>query len=219
MTRVAQLRADRVVRAEYEARLAQRHYQAVDPDNRLVAAELERRWEVALQAVVEAREELERMASHPQIPELTAEMKAHLQDVGRHLPDLWASGRLTPAQQKEVLRSLIRRVIVTRPTPDTIEARVVWVSGATTSFSVHPPILRGADVSGYERLVERILALGGAGIPGPRNRSPGDSRGLSFCSQCTHSCLAGRGDPTSTRTNRASPSSSRPKPRSRENGL
>ncbi len=151
-------------------------------------------------------------------PPLTAEMKAHLQDLGRHLPELWASGRLTPAQQKEVLRSLIRRVILTRPTPDTIEARVVWVSGATTSFSVHPPILRGADVSGYERLVERILALGGAGIPGPRNRSPGDSRGLSFCSQCTHSCLAGRGDPTSARTNLASPSSSRPKPRSRDNG-
>ncbi len=42
-TRMAQLRADRVERAEYEARLAKLHYQAVDPDNRLVAAELERR--------------------------------------------------------------------------------------------------------------------------------------------------------------------------------
>jgi len=70
------------------------------------------------------------MAAQPQIPELTAEMKAQLQDLGRHLPELWASGRLTPAQQKEVLRSLIRRVILTRPTPDTVEARVVWVSGA-----------------------------------------------------------------------------------------
>ncbi len=100
-------------------------------------------------------------------PPLTAEMKAHLQDLGRHLPELWASGRLTPAQQKEVLRSLIRRVILTRPTPDTIEARVVWVSGATTSFSVHPPILRGADVSGYEQPVERILALGAQGYQDP----------------------------------------------------
>lgn len=43
VTRLAKLRADQVARAEYEARLAQRHYQAVDPDNRLVAAELERR--------------------------------------------------------------------------------------------------------------------------------------------------------------------------------
>jgi hypothetical protein len=101
---------------------------------------------------------MERMASHPQIAELPTEMKAQLQDLGRHLPDLWASERLTPAQQKEVLRSLIRRVIVTRPTADTIEARVVWVSGAVTPLSVHPPILRGSDVSGYEQLVERILA-------------------------------------------------------------
>jgi hypothetical protein len=41
--RVAKLRADQLARAEYEAGLAQRHYQAVDPNNRLVAAELERR--------------------------------------------------------------------------------------------------------------------------------------------------------------------------------
>src|SRR5712692_4563942 len=112
VTRLEKLRADQLARAEYEAGLAQRHYQAVDPDNRLVAAELERRWEIALQAVVEAREEMERMASHPHIPELTGEMKAQLQDLGRHLPAMWAGGHLTPAQQKEVLRSLIRRIIV-----------------------------------------------------------------------------------------------------------
>jgi hypothetical protein len=41
--RLAQLRADQLARAEYEAGLAKPHYQAVDPDNRLVAAELERR--------------------------------------------------------------------------------------------------------------------------------------------------------------------------------
>lgn len=52
--REMELRADQLARAEYEAELAQRHYQAVDPANRLVAAELERRWEIALQAVVEA---------------------------------------------------------------------------------------------------------------------------------------------------------------------
>src|SRR5438034_2490121 len=58
---------------------------------------------------------------------LTEEMKEQLQDIGRHLPAMWASGCLTPAHQKEVLRSLIRRIIVTRPTPDTVEARIVWV--------------------------------------------------------------------------------------------
>src|SRR5260370_1252776 len=65
-----------------------------------------------------------------------------------------------PDEQIGLVRSLIRRIIVTRPTPDTVEARVVWVSGAVTPFSVHPPISRGSDVSGYEHLVERILTLG-----------------------------------------------------------
>ncbi len=164
---MAKLRADQLARAEYEAGLAQRYYQAVDPANRLVAAELERRWEGALQAVVEAREEMERMASQPQIPELTEDMKEQLQDLGKYLPAMWTSGRLTPAHQKELLRSLIRRIIVTRPTPDTVEARVVWVSGAVTPFWVHPPIARGSDVNGYEQLVERVLTLGAQGYQDP----------------------------------------------------
>jgi hypothetical protein len=45
-----------VTRVAYEVRLARRQYDAVDPDNRLVAAELERRWELALRAGVEARD-------------------------------------------------------------------------------------------------------------------------------------------------------------------
>jgi hypothetical protein len=40
--------------AQYEVRLAARRYEAVDPDNRLVAAELEARWNVALQSAGES---------------------------------------------------------------------------------------------------------------------------------------------------------------------
>lgn len=83
--------------------------------------------------------------------------------VGQHLPQLWASGRLTPAHQKELLRSLIRRVIVTKPLPDVLEAKIVWVSGAVTPLKVSPAILRETDLQDYERLVARILALGEAG--------------------------------------------------------
>lgn len=49
--RLGQQYADQVARADYEARLAERQYRAVDPDNRLVAAELERRWELALRGL------------------------------------------------------------------------------------------------------------------------------------------------------------------------
>jgi hypothetical protein len=76
--RLAQHYADQIARAEYEARLAQRQYQAVDPENRLVAAELERRWELALRAVAEAREAAEAFARQPDRPSLTPEMQAQV---------------------------------------------------------------------------------------------------------------------------------------------
>jgi DNA invertase Pin-like site-specific DNA recombinase len=160
---VVQQYTEQVRRAEYEARVAQRQYQAVAPDHRLVAAELERHWEVALRAVTAAREAAERWVSQPPAPSLSPAMAAHLRDLGQSLPALWAQGRFTPAQQKELLRSLIRHVIVTRPVPDTVEAKVVWLSGAVTPLEVHPPILRQSDVHGYAQFVERVLALGSAG--------------------------------------------------------
>lgn len=164
--RRAQQYADQVRRAEYEARLAERQYRAVDPDYRLVAAaELERRWELALQAVAAAHEAAERFAQPPPAPALAPALRAQLQDVGRHLPTLWSSGRLAPAQQKELLRSLIRRLILTRPVPDTVEVRVVWVSGAMSQLTVHPPIHRAADVSDDPRVVQRVLALAAEGHP------------------------------------------------------
>jgi DNA invertase Pin-like site-specific DNA recombinase len=165
--RLAQHHMDQVARAEYEARLAERQYQAVDPENRLVAAELERRWEVALRAVVEAREAAERFAQLLPAPALDPALAAQLRDLGRCLPALWASGRLTPTQQKELLRSLIRRVIVTRPVPDTLEVRVVWVSGAVTPLTLHPPIQHKEAVAGYEEFVARVLELGAAGHSDP----------------------------------------------------
>src|SRR5438034_11443355 len=80
--RLVQQHAEQVKRAEYEARLAQRQYQAVDPDNRLVAAELERRWELALRTVAEAREVAERVAAQPPVPPFDHALKEQLRDLG-----------------------------------------------------------------------------------------------------------------------------------------
>jgi DNA invertase Pin-like site-specific DNA recombinase len=163
--RVAQQYADRVARAEYEAHLARKGYMAVDPENRLVAAELERRWESALQALAAAREAAERVAQPPAAPTLTPELRAQLQDVGRHLPTLWTSGRLRPEHKKELLRSLVRRVIVARPVASTVEVKIVWVSGAMSPLTLHPSVHRAVDVGDYARVVERVLALAREGHP------------------------------------------------------
>jgi DNA invertase Pin-like site-specific DNA recombinase len=83
--RLLQQHTDRVKQAEYEARLAQRRYQAVDPDHRLVAAELERQWELALRTLVEAREAGEHIAQTPPPPALDPALRDQLRDLGRHL--------------------------------------------------------------------------------------------------------------------------------------
>jgi len=92
--RLAQHYADQVKRAEYEAKLAQRQYDAVDPDNRLVAGELERRWEMALRALQEAQEAQERFTATPRTPPLDPVLRDQLNDLGQQLPALWTSGRL-----------------------------------------------------------------------------------------------------------------------------
>lgn len=161
--RLAQQYADQVTRAEYEARLAQRQYLAADPDNRLVAGELERRWELALRALAEAREAAERFAASPAVPTLDATMRTQVRDLGQHLPALWESGQLTPAHKKELLRSLIRRVVLTKPRPDTVTATVIWVSGAMTPLTIRPPLNRTANLGEYDRLVARLGALCAAG--------------------------------------------------------
>ncbi len=161
---VARQHAEQVARAEYEVRLAQKQYDAVDPENRLVAAELERRWEHALHALAAARAAAEQAAASAPAPvALAPVLRAQLQDLGPRMPELWASERLTVVHKKELLRSLIRRVILTRPVADVIEVKLVWISGALSLLTVRPPIWRTSDLGAYEQLVERVRALSAAG--------------------------------------------------------
>jgi DNA invertase Pin-like site-specific DNA recombinase len=159
----AQHHADQIKRAEYEARLAEKQYRLVDPENRLVAAELEHRWELALRALAEARDVAQRFAQMPVAPVLDPALRRQLHDVGAHLPALWASGRLRPEQQKELLRSLIRRVVLTRPEPETVEVTIVWVSGALSRLSVRPPLNRSVNLREYAQIVARVGELSAQG--------------------------------------------------------
>jgi DNA invertase Pin-like site-specific DNA recombinase len=156
--------AEQVARAEYEVALAQRQYLAVDPDNRLVAAELERRWEAALQALAAARERAAQVLAQLEQPStLEPALRAQLRELGPRMPELWTSGRLSSVHKKELLRSLIRRIIVKRPVPARIELQIVWVSGAWSRLTVQPGLQRTAELEDYARLVERVRALSSVG--------------------------------------------------------
>jgi DNA invertase Pin-like site-specific DNA recombinase len=150
---------DRVKGAAYEVGLAEKRYRSVDPENRLVASELERGWEEALQALSEAEEAAQRFERERPESTLDPTLQEQLSDLGARLPELWESGRLRAEHKKDLLRSLIRCVVLSRPAPDTIEVRIVWVSGAVSPIMVRPKISRAKDLSEYTVLVEKILAL------------------------------------------------------------
>jgi hypothetical protein len=99
------------------------------------------------------------MVAAPAVPRLDPDLRAQLQDLGPQMPALWASGRLTLVHQKELLRSLVRRVILTRPVADVVQVKIVWISGAVSQLTVQPPIWRTADLGDYEALVRRIGEL------------------------------------------------------------
>jgi hypothetical protein len=148
---------EQLKRVRYAAQLAQRQYDAVDPDNRLVAAELERRWEQQLQQLRQTEEEHHHFQQTPLPTGVPPELQEQFREVSRHLPELWPS--LRNAQKKQLLRSLIGQVIIRRPAPDQIQLRVVWVSGYYTDYEAWTPIWRQKDVSNYEQMVERIRQL------------------------------------------------------------
>jgi DNA invertase Pin-like site-specific DNA recombinase len=160
--RLAQQWQERLKRAQYEAQLAQRQYDAVDPDNRLVAAELERRWEARLLQLQETQEAYERFAQTAPQTGLAPELRAQLQNIAETLPDLWP--QLANEPKKELLRSLIASVICTREAPDRVQVKVVWVSGHYSVYEVRTRALCQEEVTAHDAMVARIEELWRGGL-------------------------------------------------------
>jgi hypothetical protein len=146
-------------RLRYQAALAERQYNQVDPDNRLVAAELERRWESSLQALRQAEEAYTQV--QPETPQplgLSAELKEAFLTVGQKLPELWQQDVLSRPQKKALLRCLIEKVIVHRITQDSVQTRIVWRGGETTALDVPVPVGAFTDLSTAHEMETLILA-------------------------------------------------------------
>jgi DNA invertase Pin-like site-specific DNA recombinase len=160
--RLAQQWEERLKRAQYEAQLAERQYNAVDPDNRLVAAELERRWETTLRHLQDTQAAYDRFQQTPMPSTLSPDLRTQLAHLSETLPDVWET--LPYDQRKELLRCLIARVICTKVAPDRVEVRIVWVSGHYSTVYAQPPISRLRDLADYESMVQRIEALWREGL-------------------------------------------------------
>ena len=96
--------------ARYAAERAQRQYDASDPENRLVTAELERRWNVALQHVREIEERIEQHgAAADASPAASLE---ELYQLSQQLETIWTDPATSVRLKKRIVRTLIEEVLV-----------------------------------------------------------------------------------------------------------
>ena len=120
--------------ARYEAARARRQYDTVDPDNRLVAGELERRWNTALAAVRALEEELEALLRQRPAA-LSAEERQRLLQMGADLEAAWHHPAANAVTRKRIVRVVLREVVA-RVEDDQIQLLLHWQGGDHTRLTV-----------------------------------------------------------------------------------
>ncbi|MCP4603866.1 MAG: recombinase family protein [Proteobacteria bacterium] len=149
----------KIERAEYEANLAQRRYEAVDPDNRLVAGTLEKRWNEALVRFEKVRQEFEQRKQKNSIS-ATEEQKAQLLELAHDLPRLWKAPSTSAKDRKRILRLLIKDITVEKlAAPKQKVLHIRWQGGAFEDIPIKMP-LRCCDQIRYPReTLEKVRKL------------------------------------------------------------
>lgn len=156
-------REQQIQRLGYEVRVAEKQYRLVDPENRLVASELERRWEQALRALREAEEEAARAGAEGTEGPLGEELRRQLDEARPTLRQMWDNGSLTNARKKELLRALIDKVVLKRVAPDRCEARIIWKGGDWTEGKLPLAVVTYAEMANGKELIAEVLRRAKAG--------------------------------------------------------
>jgi DNA invertase Pin-like site-specific DNA recombinase len=124
----------KIERATYEAQLAQRRYEEVDPANRLVAATLEQRWNTALEQVAV----ITTAYTHHQQAQNSQELLQHREEVlalGKDLPRLWKAPTTT-AQDRQRRRRVLLKDLTSARAEKVVSLQLRWQGGATEELLV-----------------------------------------------------------------------------------
>jgi len=122
---------------DYEAARAFEQYNEVDPRNRLVAAELECRWNAKLGEQEKLRESIQQLEE--QTPALSDEHEAQILALGENLPNLWQSENCPAEAKKKIIRTVIEEIIVSLNDDDELRFIIHWKGGTHTEFKMPKP--------------------------------------------------------------------------------
>jgi DNA invertase Pin-like site-specific DNA recombinase len=149
----------RTERAHYESEYVERQYQAVDPDNRLVARTLEARWEESLRNERHLREEYDRFLQ--QTPTTLSDAdRARIRALSADITTLWHAPQTTAADRKDIIRCLVERVVVhVQPRSEHVDVTIHWHGGFTSQHEIIRPVGMFKQLRDYDRLIGRIAQL------------------------------------------------------------
>ena len=145
-------------RAAFDVDRAARQYQACEPENRLVARKLERRWEDALKQQRQldaAYARFERSAP----AELSDTALSSIRALAADLPAVWSAATTTPADRRRIARLLERVVVTVDKGSERVDVVLHWVGGAAQAHAITRPVTRYCQQSDYPRLVARLREL------------------------------------------------------------
>ena len=149
----------RLERARYAVERAFRQYNAVEPENRLVARTLERQWEEALGAEEELKREYERFLSQ-QSTCLSAEERGAIRQLAADIPAIWHASTTTPVERQAIVRQLIERIIVTvEGQTERVKVEFQWAGGHKTEDALIRPVARLEQLNYCEDLLKRVAEL------------------------------------------------------------
>ena len=122
-------------RARYEVGRARRQYDAVDPENRLVASELEARWNQALEHVAELEARIAAIGERPAA--LDDAQKSELMELGEDVMALWNHPDAPVQLKKRILRTVLNEIVVdSKPDSSTHRLILHWAGGVHTELCV-----------------------------------------------------------------------------------
>jgi hypothetical protein len=149
----------RLTRSRYEVEQARRQYNAVDPDHRLVARELERRWDESLRTDERLQAEYAKFAKD--LPsQLSSGERELILALSHDLPALWHAPTTSPEDRQAVARLLLEEVIVSvEGNTDRTEVELRWAGGFASRHTLLRPVQTYEQLSNFDELVARIAVL------------------------------------------------------------
>ena len=121
--------------ARFEEQRAHRQYDAVDPDNRLVADELERRWNERLAVVGQREQTVSELREHLERDALSSVEREQYLTLGADLERAWNHERASPESRKRIVRAVLEEIVVTVQ-GERILLRLHWQGGDHTEVMV-----------------------------------------------------------------------------------